>query len=459
MQHLTPLDAGFLETEDSDPHVSLAIAVVAVLEGPAPTDEEILGAVADRMSSIPHAQQKVHTIPLDLTAPEWVDDANFALGHHFRRTALPAPGDDAALTRFVARVMSQRLDRERPLWECWIIEGLAGGRWAVLAKVHHCMADGIAGTRLFEALCDPESTTTAKQLTSKAAPPVSLLAVGQQVWNVVRSMPRNPLVSIAGAVNAVKGLVGIATGLLLPTTPTSLLGAVGRQRRYAIARASMSETREIRSAFGVTVNDVVLAAISGAIRALLIERGEVPTDTSVRTLVPVSVRSEDAAGVLDNRVSLMLPFLPVEIDDPVERLAAVHDRMAAHKGGGQTQAGQAMTTLAEHSPFAPVAWMVRLATHLPQYGVDIVTTNVPGPRLAKTILGREVVEMFPYVPIALRLRMGIAILSYSDQLTFGITGDYDAAPDVAELATLVETQLATLLVRAHEANAMEKELR
>lgn len=456
MQHLTPLDAGFLEVEDSDPHVSLAIAVAAVLEGPAPSEEEILGAVAQRLTLIPHAQQKVHTIPLDLGAPEWVDDANFAVGHHFRRTALPAPGDDAALARFVARVMSQRMDRERPLWECWVIEGLPGGRWAVLAKVHHCMADGIAGTRLFEALCDPESASTTPRLTSKPAPSASVVTVARQAWDVLRSMSRSPLVTLATATNAVKGVVGIATGILLPTAPTSLLGAVGRQRRYALARASMSQTREICSAFGVTVNDVVLAAISGALRTVLIQRGEVPADNSVRTLVPVSVRSKDAAGVLDNRVSLMLPFLPVEVDDPVERLGVIHDRMAAHKGSGQTQAGQAMTTLAEHWPFAPVAWTVRLATHLPQHGVDIVTTNVPGPRNTKTILGRPVVEMFPYVPIALRLRMGIAILSYADKLTFGITGDYDAAPDVAELAKLIEGELATLLTRAHDAVSMER---
>lgn len=462
MQHLTPLDAGFLEIEDSDPHVSLAIAAVAIIEGPAPSQEEFLESVADRLSSVPHALQKVRMAPFYLTAPTWVDDPNFELGHHFRRTALPEPGDDAALSNLVARVMAQRLDRDRPLWECWVIEGLADGRWAVLAKVHHCMADGIAGARLFEAICDLDPAEIALRHIGDGAPVVSDGLV-DRVLKAAKAIPTNPsdqfkLVTrgaqlpwrlTSGAFNALKGLAGIAGGFLVPSASTSLLGSIGRQRRYAVSRTSMSEIREIGRVFDATVNDVALAAVTGALRTVLLQRGEQPSANSVRTLVPVSVRSKDAADIMDNRVSLMLPFLPVEIADPIDQLAAVHVRMSAHKAGGQAEAGHGVTALAEYWPFAPVAWTVRVASLLPQRGIDIVATNVPGPRTARSVLGRKVIEILPYVPIAMRLRMGIAILSYADRLSFGITGDYDSAPDVAVLAKLIEEHMSILVERAH----------
>ncbi len=460
-RYLTPLDAGFLQAEDSDPHVSLAIAAIAIMDGPAPSQDEFLDGVVDRLTSVPHALQKIRTVPFDLAAPTWVDDSKFQLGHHFRRTALPAPGDDEALSNLVARVMAQRLDRERPLWECWVVEGLSEGRWAVLAKVHHCMADGVAGAKLFEALCDRDPTESVVRLVGKSAAAEDE-GIATRIWNTLAALPITPSAQLqlltrgfelplrvsASAIRAVKGLTGIAAGVLTPSATTSLLGTVGHQRRYAVARASMSEISEIRSVFDVTVNDVALAAITGALRTVLLHRGERPTANSVRTLIPVSVRSQNAANVMDNRVSLMLPFLPVEIADPVEQLSAIHGRMSAHKAGGETQAGHAVTTVAEHWPFAPVAWAVRLATRLPQHGVDIVATNVPGPANTRSILGRRVLEILPFVPIALRLRMGIAILSYADRLTFGITGDYDNAPDVALLATLIENHLELLLEKA-----------
>ena len=461
MQHLTPLDAGFLEIEDSDPHVSLAIAAIAIIEGPPPSQNEFLEGVVDRLAAVPHALQKVHMAPFYLTAPTWVDDPNFELGHHFRRTALPEPGDEAALSNLVARVMAQRLDRERPLWECWVIEGLADGRWAVLTKIHHCMADGVAGARLFEAICDRDPSEAVIRLVDKSTPSGSEGLIGR-ISKVANALPTSPSAQLqllsravslplrltSSTISALKGLVGIATGLLLPSAPTSLLGSIGRQRRYAFARTSLSDVREIGKAFDVTVNDVALAALTGALRTVLLRRGEQPAENSVRTLVPVSVRSRDAADIMDNRVSLMLPFLPVEIADPIDQLAAVHGRMSAHKAGGEAQAGHGVTTVAEYWPFASVAWTVRVATRLPQHGVDIVATNVPGPRHARRVLGREVVEILPYVPIAWRLRMGIAILSYADRLTFGITGDYDSAPDVALLARLIEDHLSTLVEKA-----------
>ena len=462
-QHLSPLDAAFLELEDSEPNVSLAIAAIAILEGPAPAEDEFLDSVANRMFAVPHARERVHTTALDLSAPTWIDDTNFDLGHHLRRTALPAPGDDDALSRLVGRVMTQRLDRSRPMWECWVIEGLEHDRWAIMTKIHHCMADGISGSRLLEALCDPEPDSDAVRLVARPVAADDRPGITRRVRDTIAAIPTSPEaqfhsvmqglltpVHVALATfHAAKGFAGIAGGMLSPTTSTSLLGEVGKQRRYAMARASMHEIREVCSAFDVKVNDVALAAITGALRELLLRRGEEPKEDAIRTLVPVSVRSAGAAEVLDNRVSLMLPVLPVAVAEPLDQLAAVHERMAAHKSGGEAQAGHLATSLAEHTPFAPTAWAVRLAGRLPQYGIDIVSTNVPGPKHEKTVLGRRVVEIFPFVPIAWRLRIGIAILSYADRVSFGITGDFDSAPDIDFLAREIERHVAVLVEAAH----------
>lgn len=457
MQQLSPLDAGFLEVEDSDPNVSLAIAAIAILEGPAPCQADFLQSVANRLRDLPHARQRVKTTALDLSAPVWVDDSDFDLEHHVRRTALPAPGDDKALFRLVSRVMEQRLDRARPMWECWVIEGLAGGRWAVLAKVHHCMADGVSGARLFEALCDEDSNTMPAKSNTIApvrhrptAPLVAILSLAKALLT--------PLQLAKATFNAGIGFAGLASGVLSSTTPTSLLGPLGKQRRYAVARTSMVDIGIVRSTFDVTMNDVALATITGALRTLLLRRGEEPKDDSVRTLVPVSTRSPEAADVLDNRISVMLPFLPVALADPVDQLVAVHDRMAEHKSGGETEAGQLATTFAELWPFAPTAWAVRLASRIPQHGVDIVATNVPGPKHTRSMLGRRVVDILPYVPIALGLRIGIAILSYSDRVSFGITGDFDAAPDIEFLASEIERHMKILVHKSHSPDIRQNTL-
>jgi diacylglycerol O-acyltransferase len=205
-------------------------------------------------------------------------------------------------------------------------------------------------------------------------------------------------------------------------------------RRYAAAEVSLDEVARVCRAFDVTLNDVALAAITDAFRAVLIGRGEKPQRNSLRTLVPVSVRSNDHIGKVDNRVSLMLPYLPVEKSDPEDQLRTVHSRMTRAKGSGQRQAGHIFVSAGNIIPFPLTAWAVRAATRLPQRGVVTVATNVPGPRQTMQIMGRKVVRMYPVPPIALGLRTGIAIVSYADKLVFGITGDYDTAPDIDDIA-------------------------
>jgi diacylglycerol O-acyltransferase len=422
MEHLSPLDAAFLEIEDADPHVSLAIASVAVVEGPAPSQDEFLALLRSKLPVLPRARQKLVRTPLDLRTPAWEDDDSFDLAYHVRRTALPAPGGDEELCALVARIMGQRLDRDRPLWEYWVVEGLAHGRWAVLAKVHHCMADGVSGTMLYDVMYgDAPAPDEPAESTSGL---LSLLStVVRAPW------------SIAG------GLLSLAWSLL-PAAASSLSGRIGSPRLYRVVRASLPEVKEIAHAFGVTVNDVVLAAVARAYRAVLLERGERPSPHSVRTMVPVSVRTDRR---MDNQISVRLTFLPVEADSAVEALSAAHDRFTALKSGHEAEAGQAFVGLAKYEPFAPLAWSLRFGAVLPQRSIVTVTTNVPGPRKPLRVLGRRIVEILPYVPIAIRIRTGIAVLSYADRLSIGITADRDSTPDVDVLAAALLQAISDLV--------------
>jgi len=448
VEQLTTLDAGFLEAEDSDRHVSLAIGGLAVIDGPAPDYDVLVATLAERVPSIPRFTQVLHTHLFDLGAPEWADDARFDVAHHVHRRALPQPGDDAALFRLVAEIMERRLDRDRPLWECWIIEGLAEGRWAMLTKLHHCIADGISATHVLTGLCDGTDGATfadriraAKELKPQAPSP-SGLSLNPLNW--IGGMWRLSTAATSAAARVTMGAVEIAAAVAGPAD-SSLTGPVSNLRRYSAARVSLVDVATVCQKFDVTINDVALAAITDSFRAFLMHRGEQPGRKSLRTLVPVSVRSADAFDKADNRVSVMLPYLPIELADPLERLQAVHSRLARTKSSGQRQAGSAFFAAANYIPFAWTAWTVRLLTRLPQLGIVTLATNVPGPRHRISVMGRRVVRLLPIPPIALQLRTGIAMLSYGDDLVFGVTADYDAVPDVDELAHGIERAVARLV--------------
>src|SRR5690242_9273469 len=285
MDHLSPLDAGFLDLEDQDPHASLAIASVAIIDGPAPRQEELIRAIRGRLPLIPRYRQKVRRVPLNLGRPVWVDDPDFDLDFHLRRTALAGPGDDAALARLVGRVMSERLDRERPLWEYWVIEGLAADRWALLSKLHHCMVDGVTGNQLYRLMCDirPEPTPPvldrwqprpagdAIDLTLDALGQLVRLPIDQMRWLARAS--RTPAAMVGQARDALRGLTAL-TEAFTPGTPTSLSGPLGRARRYAVARIPLADIKAVAGHYAVTVNDVYLAAVTGAFRRLMLARGE-----------------------------------------------------------------------------------------------------------------------------------------------------------------------------------------
>lgn len=449
MERLTALDATFLEVEDSDPHVSLAVGGVSIMEGPAPSYDEFVSTFAKRVPTIPRCRQILRTHPFDLGSPEWVDDPHFDVSRHLHRLALPHPGDDGELFALVATVMERRLDRERPLWDCWIIEGLSDNRWALLTKIHHCMADGISTTQMLARFSDggggESFATDIRAAKESVRHGLSLPKLSLNPLSWVSGIGRSAFAAVAAAEHMAVGAAELTASLLAPTPESSLNGPVTTMRRYSAARVPLADLREVSQAFGVTLNDVALAAITDSYRRVLLDRGEQPGRNSLRTLVPVSVRAANQFDITDNQVSAMLPLLPVDEADPVTQLQLVHSRLTRAKASGQREGGRALTSAAKNVPFAFSAWALRLLTRLPQNAVVAVATNVPGPRSRQKLMGRQVLEILPIPPIALHLRTAIAMLSYADQFVFGIIADYDSAPDIAALAAGIESGVARLV--------------
>jgi diacylglycerol O-acyltransferase len=459
VDRLTPLAASFLEAEDVDPTASLAIGSLAVFEGPAPDYAEFVSSLRGRLPLIPRYRQKLRRVPLDLAAPAWVDDPDFDLDWHVRRTALPPPGGRREIERLFSRVMTRRMDRGRPLWEYWFCEGLEDGRWALISKLHHSMVDGVSGSDLYRLVLDPgpdpsppvpdrwspqrpdsDLSFLAAALLELATTPVQALRAAVRAVSTPRELVRTTAGSLVG-------LAKIASALR-PVRATSLTGSLDGSRRYAWTEVSLSDLRDVRAAHAVTVNDVALAAIAGGFRRLLMSRGESPDGHAVRSLVPVSMRAPGEESVLDNRVSLLLPYLPVDVADPVERLRVVHERIRELQAAHEPLAGGTLTALAAYGPFPSVSEGIRLGLRVPQHSIATVTTNVPGPRTTLYALGRELQELLPYVPIADRVRIGVAIHSYRDTLTFGLTGDYAGASDLEVLADGIHAALEELIVES-----------
>ncbi|WP_159840528.1 wax ester/triacylglycerol synthase family O-acyltransferase [Nocardia sp. CY41] len=443
MTELRPLDSGFMELEDSDRHISLGIGAVAIIAGAPPGRTEFGDMIARSAERNPRLRQKVRRAPLDLATPVWEDDPDFDVAHHIRWTALPTPGDDPALCELVAAELEERLDRDHPLWQCVVVEHLAGDRWALFVKAHHSLVDGVSGISVFRSFCDPVTEDP-----GRAGSDTQGRRAGVRWLDMVRGVTRLPVVAPRSVIAVTRGLAPVVSAVVSPAAESSLNGPIGRQRRYAVARAALSDVHDIGTAFGVTVNDVVLASVAGAYRDLLAGREERTAPDKLRILVPISMRSDKAKYLMDNRVTAVLPFLPIDVADPVERLNAIRERMTRHKSGGTAQAENSVLALAGLLPFAPLAWSLRLLARFPQRTVGALVTNVPGPRDRLTIRGRTVSEILPAVPIAMRVRTAIAVLSYADQLTFGITGDYDTAPDIAVLAEGIERDIRRLRERA-----------
>lgn len=451
MTDLTPLDAGFLEVEDADRHASLVIGGATICDGPVPSQREFVEAMRERIAGDRRYRRVLRTYPLYLGAPRWVEDPHFDLAHHVRRVAVPAPGGDDEVFALIGAAMSSRMDRDRPLWQCWLVEGLAGGRWAILTKVHHSIADGITATHMLAGMFDAPASSFSDAVGHAPAshhdPRVSRrdrlspARVGRQISRVLDA-----------AVGVGRGATELAAEVLRPAPSSILHGVIATQRRYAVARAAMVDIAAICAAYEVTVNDVVLAAVASGYGAVLSSRETRSSPHMVRTAIPVSTRSPADTRGSGNRVSVMIIDLPVGIAEPIETLKAVHRMSRRSKHSGQWQAADLLVEAVRLLPFAFSAWTVRFAASVP-HGVEALVTNVPGPRRPVTVLGREVVEILPVPPIALQLRTVVAILSYADTLSVGISGDYDTADYIDELADAIQRAIVAMADAANRSRS------
>jgi diacylglycerol O-acyltransferase / wax synthase len=456
---LSPLDTSFLHIED---HVShMHIASVTIFEGPPPAFADIVDMIDAKLDLVPRYRQKVKAVPFELGRPVWVDDPHFNIDYHVRHTALPAPGGESELRKLVGRVMAQQLDRSKPLWEIWVVEGLEDGRWAILAKTHHALVDGVSGTDLLAVLMDL-SADAIRPPASTWVPhpePSDLQLVLEALENFVLS-PYEQVRAARAQTRAIRRLAGYAievasglfslSGLVRPMPLSSLNGPLGPHRRYAWASTSVDDIKRVRKALGGTFNDVVLACITNGFRELLLARDE-NVERVVRTLVPVSIRPRDADGkavgdgTFENKVSAMFAELPVDLDDPVLRLHTIAEQMKDLKDSKQALAGGALTSMSGFAPPMLLALGMRLATRAGQRNVNTVTTNVPGPQFPLFAAGRRMIRAFPYVPLGGQMRLGVAIFSYDGEVNFGITGDYDSTPDIDVLASGIEDGMTQLL--------------
>jgi hypothetical protein len=400
-ERMTPLDAYFLYAEDDGVN-HMHLGGFAVLDGPAPSNDEMLRLVVSRLPRIPRYRQRVRFVPLHLGRPLWVDDSNFQLGYHIRQTALPSPGGEAELRRLVERIMSQRLDRSRPLWELWVIEGLEGDRWAVAWKIHHCMIDGVSGTELLGVLFD-------------------------------QSVP-----AITGGRRRLDAGLATTVRVARPNTVANLNGAIGPNRRFAFTTFAVADIKRVRRALGGTINDVLIAALAGSFRDLLASRGESADGRRVvRILVPVALRSRDEGGLargdgsLTNKVAGLIAEFPVGVADPLERLRLVTEQLTHLKGSREADAAAALIQLSSFTPGPLFALGIRSLAGLPQRAVNTVITNVPGPQTTLYLAGRPLQHIRAYAPpFPIGTRAAIAIYSCNGDLHLSVTGDLATFPDV-----------------------------
>jgi WS/DGAT/MGAT family acyltransferase len=452
---LSPLDVSFLSRETST--TPMHVGSVAVLQPPDTGFDHarLVELIGQRIDLVPRYRQKVRWVPGRLANPVWVDDEDFDIGYHVRRSALPRPGSDGQLRELVARLQSRRLDRNRPLWEIYLVEGLADGRVAIVTKTHHAMVDGISAVDIGTVMLDvtPSPRDVPHEDWRPAAPPSAAALVAGAMTDLVK----RPTQAVETARSAVLDLrttadrvAGVAGGLLSsvrilarPAPDTPLNVPIGQQRRFAMTATDLDDYRRVRKAHGGTVNDVVLATVAGALRTWLLTRGEpvLPT-TTVRAMVPVSVREE--AGV-PGRVSSYFVDLPVGEGSPVMRLHQVSFAMRDHKESGQSVGADALVQLSGFAPPTIHSLGARVASGMTRRVFNLVVTNVPGPQFPLYATGARLLQMYPVVPLTRGQALAIGLISYDGGVYYGLNADRDAMPDIDVLAACLEESLAELV--------------
>jgi WS/DGAT/MGAT family acyltransferase len=465
---LTALDASFLHLEDASSHMH--VAGVSIFAGEPPSYDELLEHIEGRLSLVPRFRQKLRLVPFGQGRPVWVDDPHFNLRYHVRSTALPPPGSEEQLKNLGSRVFAQQLDRTKPLWEIWLVEGLGpaegngangepGPRFALLSKTHHALVDGVAGVDitavLFDTAPDPETPPGQGSPWQPRPEPTSTQLLGDaliermiQPAEVVRSARaafRAPRRIARRGIESVAAMGALArTGISAPSTQLNV--DIGPHRRFDWVRTDLEDVKAIKNKLGGTVNDVVLAVVTGALRGFMQQRGESVDGLTLKAMVPVSVRRENEYGMTGNRVAAMMASLPVYEVDPVERLHILSDELSGLKDSGQAVGAEALTQLAGFAPPTVLAQATRLQSR--QRFFNLVVTNVPGPQMELYVLGRPLVDVFPLAPLARRQALCIAIMSYHGKLNFGLLGDFDAMPDLEVLAQGIRDSIEELRAAA-----------
>ena len=483
-ERMTSADVAFLhrETRNSPQHVG-GLAIFAPRPGGFEYDR-LVRLLEERISLAPRYRQKVRMVPGHLAHPLWLDDPNFDITYHVRRSALPRPGTDAQLLEFCARIQSRLLDRSRPLWEMYLVEGLSDGRVAVVTKTHEAMVDERLGIDLMHVILDaaPEPRRTVEALWMPAPEPSSMDLLRDALIDVarrptvladtMREAVRDVRTTAAKVGNLTGGVASLARAVVQRPKPSPLTADLCEQRRIAIARTRLADYRTVRGAFGGTVNDVVLAVVAGALRGWLLGRAEaLRPATTVRALVPMSVadpadppgpgaraaRDQGVqhpalqrrdSGVLAARVRPLLVDLPVGEGDPVLRLAQLRYAMASHAASGRAVGADRIAELGGFAPPTLHALGARATAGLTRRMFNLVVTNVPGPQLPLYASGARMTEMFPILPLALGQAMSIALSSYDGGVFYGVNGDRDAVPDLHTVAELIEESLAELVEAA-----------
>jgi WS/DGAT/MGAT family acyltransferase len=450
---LSGLDASFLALEKGGAHMH--VGSVLVFDGDAPEYGDLIAKIESRLHLVPRYRQKLAFAPLAQARPVWVDDPHFNLRYHVRHTALPAPASEDDLRRLAGRVFSQQLDRSKPLWEIWLVDRVGDDRFALVCKTHHALVDGISGVDIMNVLFElepdppeaepgppwyprPEPSGTAlfaDVLIERAATPLDAARAAAGVLAAPRS-------TAASAARAVAGVASMAAAGLGGAPPSPLNTRIGPHRRFAWVEAELERFRSIKGALGGTINDVVLTVVAGALREHLLRRGRDPEGTELKAMVPVSVRAQEERGALGNKVAAIYAPLPVGLSDPLERFRAVHQALGDLKKSAQAVGAKTLTQLAGFTAPTLLDQGARLQSR--QRFFNVTVTNVPGPQFPLYLLGRRLRAFYPKVPLVLNTALGIAIMSYDGKVFFGLLGDYDAMPDLDDLAADLRGAIAEL---------------
>ena len=436
--------------------------------------EALRTEIESRLHLVPKLRRRVRFMSLGMAAPVWMDDPAFDIANHVRTVALPSPGSEATLRDLCARLMARPLQRDRPLWEIWLIDGLEGGRVAMMEKLHHSMADGLAGVELVTVLFDLDRHPARTESTPHSWNPTPPPRQSSVIANDLGRRAIAPLHLVANGIGFLRHPVGVgrdvahyATALGSVVTRQSIAPSlslnvpVGEGRQVEFVRQPLDELHQIAGLFGVTINDLLLAAVAGGVRCLLSARGERVEGRSVQVLVPVGA-DHHGDHQLGNRVSAMLVRLPIGSSDPVDRLRLVSHAQASCKHHHQALAAALLLELLEPLPQPALATAARLVHRQPFF--NLVVTNVPGPGVPLYVLGARMLEAFPIVPIAGNLSVGVAALSYGEQLTIGLLADPGACADLDVLAHGIDRSFAELVAaggraRHYSATTMKSQLR